>query len=240
MSTSQKDDVEAGSDLLYPLMQESPNLRWAFIRKVYSILTLQLLATIGFAAMVANVRPVADFFGATWFGMIIYFVSIILVSTTVLCMLSVYRDKHPLNFILLGIFTLTFGFAFGVLAAFTSGRIIIETSIATTVVVVCLTVYTFWAAKRGQDFFFLVPFVLSIVVILIIFTVFQIFFPMGRMFDVLCSGLSVILFCAYIIFHTAMLIERDSYDDYIWASITLYLDVLNVFLNLLSIFGRRN
>ncbi|KAL7111557.1 hypothetical protein ACP275_05G096300 [Erythranthe tilingii] len=54
MWISQKDDVEAGTDLLYPLMQESPDLRWALIRKVYSILTLQLLATIGFAAMVAK------------------------------------------------------------------------------------------------------------------------------------------------------------------------------------------
>ncbi|KAK4256130.1 hypothetical protein QN277_009038 [Acacia crassicarpa] len=41
-----KSDIEAGPCPLYPTMLESPELRWSFIRKVYSIIILQLLATI--------------------------------------------------------------------------------------------------------------------------------------------------------------------------------------------------
>lgn len=75
-----KNDVEAGSSLLYPLMQERPELRWAFIRKVYSILTVQLLVTIAFAALVVAVHPVATFFATTRIGLAVY-VAIVLIPT---------------------------------------------------------------------------------------------------------------------------------------------------------------
>ncbi|RZC48934.1 hypothetical protein C5167_017363 [Papaver somniferum] len=38
-------DIEAGNSQLYPNMLVNPQLRWAFIRKVYVILSLQLLLT---------------------------------------------------------------------------------------------------------------------------------------------------------------------------------------------------
>ncbi|KAK4407173.1 protein LIFEGUARD 2 [Sesamum angolense] len=231
-----KNDVEAGSGLLYPLMQESPELRWAFIRKVYSILTVQLLVTIAFAALVVAVHPVATFFAATRMGRAVYVV-IVLIPIIVLCPLYCCKNKHPLNFVLLGIFTLCYGLAFGVVCAFFSGKVVIETVIATTVVVISLTLYTFWAAKRGQDFGFLAPFLLSILVILLMFTIFQIFFPMGKISETIYSGLTVIIFCAYIIYDTDNLIKRNSYNDYIWASVALYLDIHNIFFQLLKIFG---
>ncbi|KAI3449679.1 hypothetical protein Pfo_006344 [Paulownia fortunei] len=237
--SNQKDDMEAGSSLLYPLMQENPELRWAFIRKVYSILTLQLLATIAIAALVVAVHPIASFFNSTRIGLATYVV-ILLIPLIVMCLLYFYHQKHPLNFILLGIFTLFFGFAFGVLCAFISGKAVIETVIATTVVVISLTAYTFWAARRGHDFGFLAPFLLSILVIVLIFTIFQIFFPMGKVSEIIYSGLCAIIFCAYIIFDTDTLIKRNSYDEYIWASVSLYLDVLNLFLRLLEIFRVAN
>lgn len=76
--SNQKDDLEVGRALLYPSMQESPELRWAFIRKVYSILTVQLLATIAFAALVVAVHPIATFFNNTSSGLAIYIVIIII------------------------------------------------------------------------------------------------------------------------------------------------------------------
>lgn len=53
--------------------------------------------------------------------------------------------------------------------------------------------------------------------------------------------LTAIVFCGYIVFDTDNLIKRYSYDEYIWASVSLYLDVLNLFLafiNILSASGR--
>ncbi|CAI9781204.1 unnamed protein product [Fraxinus pennsylvanica] len=119
--TSRKDDVEAGTNLLYPLMQESPELRWAFIRKVYLIIIVQLLFTIAVASVVVIVHPIAAFFSTTRIGLAIYIV-IVLIPLIVLCPLYFYRQKHPLNFFLLGIFTVASGFALGVVCAYYSGK----------------------------------------------------------------------------------------------------------------------
>jgi FtsH-binding integral membrane protein len=49
-----------------------------------------------------------------------------------------------------------------------------------------------------------------------------------------------IVFSLYIVFDTYMISKRYGYDDYLIASIELYLDVVNLFLYLLQLFGRRD
>lgn len=47
------------------------------------------------------------------------------------------------------------------------------------------------------------------------------------------GALGTIVFCGYIVYDTDLLIERHSQDnDYILAAAELYLDVLNLFLDL--------
>ena len=72
-----KTDVEAGATPLYPMMFESPELRWSFIRKVYSIISIQLLATIAVASVVVSVRPISQFFVSSSGGLALYIVLII-------------------------------------------------------------------------------------------------------------------------------------------------------------------
>ncbi|KAK1257424.1 BI1-like protein [Acorus gramineus] len=60
------------------------------------------------------------------------------------------------------------------------------------------------------------------------------FFPLGPTSVAIFGGLGAILFAAYLVYDTDNLIKRHSYDDYIWASVVLYLDILNLFLSLLN------
>ncbi|KAF7804725.1 BI1-like protein [Senna tora] len=235
MWNPKSNDVEAGARPLYPMMLESPELRWSFIRKVYSIITFQLLATIAVASVVVFVRPIAHFFVASGAGLALYIV-LIITPFIVLCPLYYYHQKHPLNYLLLAIFTITLAFAVGLTCAFTSGKVILESVILTTVVVVSLTLYTFWAAKRGHDFNFLGPFLFGAVLVLMVFALIQILFPLGKISVMIYGCLASIIFCGYIIYDTDNLIKRYSYDEYIWAAVSLYLDVINLFLSLLTIF----
>lgn len=73
-----KNDTEAGPRPLYPTMLEPPEMRWAFIRKIYSIVAIQLLATIAVAATVVTVHPIAHFFVSSWAGLALYIVLIIM------------------------------------------------------------------------------------------------------------------------------------------------------------------
>ncbi|XP_028804253.1 protein LIFEGUARD 4 [Neltuma alba] len=230
-----KSDLEAGARPLYPTMLESPELRWAFIRKVYFIITLQMLATIAVASVVVFVHPIAHFFVSSGAGLALYIV-LIITPFIVICPLYYYYQKHPVNYLLLGIFTISLAFVVGLTCAFTSGKVILESVILTTVVVVSLTLYTFWAARRGHDFNFLGPFLFGAVLVLIVFAMIQLLFPLGKITVMIYGCLASIIFCGYIIYDTDNLIKRFSYDEYIWAAVSLYLDVINLFLALLTIF----
>ncbi|KAJ6337058.1 hypothetical protein OIU76_006846 [Salix suchowensis] len=176
-----KTDLEAGVRPLYPMMLESPQLRWAFHSQV-----------------------------------------LILIPFITLLPMYYYHQKHPVNYILLGIFTISLAFAVGLTCAFTEGKVILESAILTSVVVVSLTMYTFWAARRGHDFNFLGPFLFGAVMVLIVFSLIQILFPLGRISVMIYGCLASIIFCGYIIYDTDNLIKRFSYDEYIWASCPLY------------------
>lgn len=55
-----------------------------------------------------------------------------------------------------------------------TGKVILESVILTTVVVVSLTLYTFWAARRGHDFNFLGPFLFGAVLVLVVYAMIQV------------------------------------------------------------------
>lgn len=87
MGRGNKGDVESAGannhnhpndDQLYPMMLETPQLRWAFIRKVYVILCMQMLLTTAVAATVVFFRPIPDFLVHTRAGLPVYIVICIL------------------------------------------------------------------------------------------------------------------------------------------------------------------
>jgi FtsH-binding integral membrane protein len=55
-----------------------------------------------------------------------------------------------------------------------AGKVILESAILTTVVVVSLTAYTFWAVRRGKDFSFLGPFLFASLIVLLVFALIQV------------------------------------------------------------------
>ncbi|KAL4200177.1 hypothetical protein AMTRI_Chr03g55080 [Amborella trichopoda] len=229
-------DLEGGAAPLYPTMLESPELRWAFIRKVYSILAVQLLVTVAVASLVVFVDPIPRFFTTTSAGLGLYIFTIIF-PFLMLCPLFYYHQTHPLNYVLLGLFTIGISFAVGLTCAFSKGRVILEAVILAAVAVVSLTLYTFWAARRGKDFSKVGPLLFSALIILIVFGIIQLFFPMGRIGLMVYGTIGALIFCGYIIYDTDNLIKRHTYDEYIWAAIALYLDVINLFLLLLTLFS---
>ncbi|KAK8933766.1 BI1-like protein [Platanthera zijinensis] len=231
-------------------MTESPELRWAFIRKIYTILSIQMLLTVANSAIVISVKPIPHFFVSSGAGLGLYLFLLIFpfLGTlffaffkhfdvkNLLIPLYFYHQRHPINLILLTLFTISLSFAVGVTCAFTKGKVILEAAILTGVVVISLTLYTFWAAKRGHDFTFLGPILFSSVIVLLVFGLIQVFFPMGRISVMIYGGLGALVFSGYIIYDTDNLIKRYSYDEYIWAAVALYLDIINLFLSLLALF----
>ncbi|KAK9945586.1 hypothetical protein M0R45_011094 [Rubus argutus] len=225
---NRNNDLEAeASPLLYPTMTESPELRWGFIRKVYAILTVQLLVTIAVAATVYIFRPISSFFARTVLGLSLYFT--IIVTSLLLIAMLFFGKKQPLNHFHLGIFTICLSLMVGMSCAFTSGKVIVEAAILTAVIFLSLSLYTFWTARRGHDFSFLGPFLFAALTGLLVFGLIEFFYPVDNVTN---GVVGIITFCGYVVYETENLIKRYKHDEYISAAIVLYLDILNLFLKL--------
>ncbi|CAN4091646.1 unnamed protein product [Withania somnifera] len=225
-----KGDIEEGT--LYPGLGYGENqLRWGFIRKVYGILAAQIIITTLVSAVTVLYAPINDLLrGSPALLLFLIFLPFVL-----LWPLHVYQQRHPLNFVFLGLFTVSLSLTVGVTCANTDGRIVLEALLLTSAVVSALTGYTFWASKKGKDFSFLGPILFTSLFVLILTGFMQMFFPLGSTTSAVYSAMSATIFCGYVIYDTDNLIKRFTYDEYIWASVTLYLDVLNLFLTILRI-----
>ncbi|XP_031097652.1 BI1-like protein [Ipomoea triloba] len=230
-----KGDIEQGT--LYPGLGYGENqLRWGFIRKVYGILAAQILLTTVVSAITVLYAPVNELLRSNS-GLLIF---LIFLPFILLWPLHVYQQKHPLNLVFLGLFTTSLSFTVGMTCANTDGRIVLEALILTSAVVSALTGYTFWAAKKGKDFSFMGPILFTGLFVLILTGFIQAFFPLGSTSSAIYSAMGAIIFCGYIVYDTDNLIKRFTYDQYIWASVTLYLDVLNLFLTILRMLRQGN
>ncbi|CAI9118385.1 OLC1v1019950C1 [Oldenlandia corymbosa var. corymbosa] len=227
-----KQDVEGGQ--LYPGMMENPQMRWAFIRKVYLLLCIQLLISFGVGCVMFFNTTIKYFMVTTRIGIAILIASA--VFTIILCLtMGCFMKKHPWNYVLAVLFTLCMSILIGVACAFKRGEIVLQAAGLTVLITVGLTLFTFWAAKRGYDFSFLGPFLLCAMLILIAFSFIRMLFPTGRLGSLIAGCAAALVFSAFIIYDTDEVIKRFDYDEYLLAATSLYTDIINIFLAFLSI-----
>ncbi|XP_062196922.1 protein LIFEGUARD 2-like [Phragmites australis] len=215
--------------------EEDPRLRWAFVRKVYAILALQFALTAAIAAAACFVRAVPRFFvygppAAVW----PVYIVILIAPLIVMWPMFKYREKHPVNLYLLGLFTLCCSLSLAVAASTTAGTVVLQAAIQTAAVVIGLTLFTFWAVKKGYEFTFMFPFLFACLLTLLVYITIQIFFPLGMVGMTIYGCIATLVFSCFIIYDTNMLLKRHTYNEYVVAAISLYLDVINLFMAQLS------
>ena len=62
-------------------------------------------------------------------------------------------------------------------------------------------------------------------------------FPDSSALHTVILYLGVVLFSIYIVYDVSMICNKLGYDDYIVAALELYLDIINLFLRILSLNG---
>ncbi|MCI11333.1 BI1-like protein [Trifolium medium] len=103
-------------------LRNNPELRWSFIRKVYSIIIFQLLLIITVVSVVLFVQPVANFFNSkqsTLLNIFLIFVPFIGLGS-IDC--NYYLQKYPLNYFLLLIFGVSSALPVGLSCVFAGGN----------------------------------------------------------------------------------------------------------------------
>lgn len=213
------------------------SIRRGFIRKVYLILMAQLLVTTGIIAFFTYhektnlyVRQHVGIFYAS-FG--VMFVCLICMA----CCGSV-RRKAPMNFIFLGIFTIAESFMLGCCAAQFRAEEVVMAAGFTAVICFALTLF---ALQTKWDFTVLGGALFVAVILLFIFGIVVAFIP-GKTAHIAYASCGALLFSLYLIYDTQMMMGGKhkysiSPEEYIFAALNLYLDIINIFIYILSIIG---
>ncbi|MBF0286308.1 MAG: Bax inhibitor-1/YccA family protein [SAR324 cluster bacterium] len=202
--------------------------RLAFLKKVYGLLAASMLsATVGAVMGMGPLLPVVGSLG---------FLSILFFFGSFMFLMFVQR-KPGLNMVALFSFTTIAGLMIGPMlnmyVAAGSGFIVLEALGLTTVTFVGLTAYVIFSKK---DFSFMSGFLMTGLIILIVGGLINLFLQSSMMHFVF-SGAGVLLFSGFILYDTSNILRNYSTDDYVSATVALFLDVFNLFLHLLSFLG---
>jgi protein lifeguard len=152
--------------------------------------------------------------------------------------LHCYKNKYPTNYYLLFAFTLSESLIVGLIcAAYEAsgqGGLVLQAVGITAAIFVGLSLFTF---QSGYDFGFMGMYLFACLIGMIVWGFFISIF--GFQTPYLYSLIGALLFCGYIVYDTWKISEKYTYDDYIPASIDLYLDIINLFLYILDLLSRR-
>lgn len=208
-------------------------IRMQFIRKVYSILTVQLLATFGLSSVSYFSTGYKTWVqGNTW----LLWVSLI---GAIGFMLATYwkRKSYPTNLIFLGGFTFAEAYTISVVVSFYEARVVLQALFITLGVFIALTLF---ACQTKYDFTNWMPYLFGALWFLILFGFVAMFFKPSSTMELVYGGLGALIFSAYILVDTQMVMRHYHVEEEIAAAIALYLDVINLFLMILRILNSQN
>lgn len=158
------------------------SVRNGFIRKVYSLLTINFLITIGVSVAFSTISPISEFLVShSW----VMFIPLV-ISLALLIVLSCFKLAYPINLIVMYVFVLAYSAFVGCIVAIYfergAGPIVLQSFIATAAVFLSITLYV---AITKQDFRFLYGFLAAGIVCLIVLSlstfVIRWFTPSGKL-----------------------------------------------------------
>ncbi|KAG2185959.1 hypothetical protein INT43_002397 [Umbelopsis isabellina] len=225
---------QTGDDMFKETVANSSmEIRMQFVRKVYSILTAQILSTCVMSAIFMYNTS-----AKSWVQSNIWALYTSMFATFGVLLLLFWKSRSaPLNYYLLAGFTLAEGYMVGTVVTFYEQTLVLQALIITCGVFLALTLFTL---QSKWDFSGMGPILFASLWVLILVGFVQIFFPFSEGIQLAIAFAGVIIFSGYVIFDTYLIFNRYSPEDYILASVSLYMDFINLFLRILQILSAMN
>lgn len=229
-----KSDIESN---LAPTFDFNKSIRLGFIRKVYGILSFQLLITVSIMSF-AFVDSFNHFLRNNFTLFWIAFGMSLAILLPLVCFKSLARGV-PQNYILLFLWTICEGYMLATCVAFYDPKTVMFAGLLTLAVTISLTVYAF---TTKTDFTMCGGLLFCLVTILFIWGIFSIIF--GPILNTVYCVLGLMVYSIYLIYDTQLIMGKFgveyNIDDYIYAALNIYLDIIQIFLYILELLGRRN
>jgi len=222
----------------------SVEVRLGFIRKVYGILTSQLMLTVAIAAPICMLGPV---WAASNQWILVVSMGVLVATMCSMCCCAEQLRTFPTNYIFLFVLTTAMSVLVGFTSAMYTAQSVLLAAGLTVAIFLAMTIYAFTTAT---DFTGYGPYLMGAMFALMFFGFAISIMGMcganiewALMFYDICG---VLLFTFYIVYDTQLIMgeygghkQQFSIDDYAFAALTLYLDLVNLFLHLLRLFGQR-
>ncbi|XP_008254652.1 protein lifeguard 2 isoform X2 [Oryctolagus cuniculus] len=219
---------------------DDQKVRRVFIRKVYTILLIQLLVTLGVVALFTFCDPVKDYVQANpgwyWASYAVFFVTYL----TLACC-SGPRRHFPWNLILLTVFTLSMAYLTGMLSSYYNTTSVLLCLGITALVCLSVTIFSFqtkfdFTSCQGVIFVLLMTLLFSGLILAILLP-FQYVPWLHAIYAVLGAG----VFTLFLAFDTQLLMGNRRHslspEEYIFGALNIYLDIIYIFTFFLQLFG---
>ncbi|XP_060128090.1 protein lifeguard 2 [Zootoca vivipara] len=216
------------------------SVRRVFIRKVYSILLLQLLVTVAIVALFTFCEPVRTYIQANpawyWASYAVFFITYLILACC-----SGPRRYFPWNLILLSIFTLSMAYLTGMLSSYYNTKSVLLCLGITALVCLSVTLFSFqtkydFTSCQGVLFVMLMVLFFSGIILAILLP-----FKYVPWLQAIYAVLGAIVFTMFLAFDTQLLMGNRRYamspEEYIFGALNIYLDIIYVFSFFLQIFG---
>ncbi|EER07778.1 Fas apoptotic inhibitory molecule, putative [Perkinsus marinus ATCC 50983] len=209
--------------------------------QVYGILCAQLVITslIAFPFVYGKddwaMDFVNDYVWVLWLSMAVMFATLI-----VLVCVPAASQKVPINYILLFIFTASMGLMIGFIGVYYDTEAVLIAAGSTAAAVFVLTLFAFFVKT---DFTGYGPFALVLLMVLVFMGLVMIFLPTNRYLQIVYGSIGALVFSIYLVIDTQMIVGGKNrkvqlgVDQYITGALMLYMDIINLFLFVLTIVG---
>ncbi|CAM9297073.1 unnamed protein product [Lampetra planeri] len=219
---------------------ESTSVRHAFIRKVYLILAAQLTITFSVVAVFTFVDSVRLFVvkypGIYWASFVVYF----MVYCVLVCCKEP-RRRFPWNLVLLGIFTIALSYMCGTISSYYDTKAVFLAMGITAVVCVTVTAFCFQTKVDFTSCGGLLCVAAILLMIIGIVTAVVLAFQYVPWLHMLYAAIGAIIYTLFLVYNTQLLIgNRElalSPEEYIYGALSLYIDIVHIFLFLLQVSG---
>jgi FtsH-binding integral membrane protein len=209
-------------------------MRLGFIRKVYGILSAQMLLTTLMCVLSITIPAYAEFQIANRALLYVCLFGTIAIMIALCCFNHLAR-KVPTNYILLTLFTLFEGYIVSAICATTKPEIVLMAAVMTCAVTIALTIYAF---TTKTDFTMLGGLLFVGSCIMLLFGIF-LMFTHNKVLYIIYSCLGVFFYSIYLIYDTQLIVGDKSrsigLDDYIYGALMLYVDIIQLFLHILRL-----
>uniref|UniRef100_UPI0037E8E497 protein lifeguard 1 n=1 Tax=Semicossyphus pulcher TaxID=241346 RepID=UPI0037E8E497 len=213
-------------------------IRRAFIRKVYLTLMIQLLVTFGIICAFLYWEDLRQWtYDHFWFSYTMMVVVLVFIVALSCC--GNLRRQVPLNFIALGLFTIAEGLMLGSISAYFYAEAVMWAVGATALVSFSLTVFAMqskWDFTTASGSLWVFAWTLFSFAMLCAILRAQYLY-------ITYACLGTLLFSLYLVFDTQLILGGKhrkyeiSPEEYVFAALNLYLDIVTLFLLLLQLIG---